>query len=140
MELTGTEARAFWKALIDNASALIVDAKTLLEVHSNGRASSLTVLAQEELGKALWLYEAFESAWNSGDDSPRRVEALTKHGFDHVKKYVEAVRFGEGLAFFWGDVEAMNRLRPEDEADSAVTAPRSKLAERAARAANLALS
>ena len=49
-------ARRLWKALMDNASGLIADAHALLERGSYGRARSLTVLAQEELGKALWIY------------------------------------------------------------------------------------
>ena len=57
MEMSPTMARAFWKALMDNATGLIADADTLLERESFGRARSLTVLAQEELGKALWIYE-----------------------------------------------------------------------------------
>ncbi|MEV6909318.1 AbiV family abortive infection protein [Amycolatopsis sp. NPDC051071] len=39
------------KALMDNASALVADAHTLLAAGSYGRARSLRVLAQEELGK-----------------------------------------------------------------------------------------
>ncbi|MEU0217091.1 AbiV family abortive infection protein [Streptomyces sp. NPDC006265] len=38
---------------MDNASELIPDAHALLERGSFGRARSLTVLAQEELGKAF---------------------------------------------------------------------------------------
>ncbi|EDY60959.1 conserved hypothetical protein [Streptomyces sviceus ATCC 29083] len=38
---------------MDNASSLITDARTLLSAGSFGRARSLTVLAQKELGKAL---------------------------------------------------------------------------------------
>ena len=59
MILHPEKARAFWKALMDNATSLITDARLLLEHGSFGRARSLTVLAQEELGKALWLYEVF---------------------------------------------------------------------------------
>src|SRR5699024_8552920 len=57
MILHPTTARTFWKALMDNATSLITDAHLLLEHGSFGRARSLAVLAQEELGKALWLYE-----------------------------------------------------------------------------------
>ena len=53
-KMSAVEARKFWKALVDNASALISDAHLLLAAESYGRARSLTVLAQEELGKALW--------------------------------------------------------------------------------------
>ncbi|MFD2621913.1 AbiV family abortive infection protein [Streptomyces chumphonensis] len=65
------EARAFWKALVDKATSLIADAHVLLAAESYGRARSLTVLAQEELGKALWIYAAFESAWNEGSATRR---------------------------------------------------------------------
>lgn len=59
----------------------------MLNVHSFGRARSLTVLAQEELGKALWVYDAFEGAWSAGDDSPRLVDPLASHGRSHTRKY-----------------------------------------------------
>ena len=60
------DACTFWKALIDNASASIADARILVAAGSFGRARSLTVLAWEELGKALWIYEVFATAWNAG--------------------------------------------------------------------------
>ncbi|GAA1554265.1 hypothetical protein GCM10009731_05810 [Streptomyces globosus] len=59
-EMSPGQAREFWKALVDNASSLITDARTLLNARSYGRAYSLTVLAQEELGKALWIYDVFQ--------------------------------------------------------------------------------
>ncbi len=58
--MTPRDGRTFWKALMDNASALIADAHVLFNADSFGRARSLTVLAQEELGKALWIYDIFE--------------------------------------------------------------------------------
>lgn len=48
------ETRAFRKALMNNAMGVIADAHLLLEHGSFGRARSLTVLTQEQLGKALW--------------------------------------------------------------------------------------
>ncbi|MFF3864090.1 AbiV family abortive infection protein [Streptomyces sp. NPDC002209] len=45
---------------------MIADAQTLLAAGSYGRARSLTVLAQEELGKALWVYDVFQGSWNQG--------------------------------------------------------------------------
>lgn len=102
-ELKPVRARDMWKALMDNATALIRDAHTLLEAGSFGRARSLTVLAQEELGKALWLYDEFRFAWNTGDETPRDVPQLEKHGRSHVAKYMSAVEFGAELAEFWGD-------------------------------------
>lgn len=44
--MTPADARVFWKALMDNASALVVDADVLLNAGSVGRARSLTVLAR----------------------------------------------------------------------------------------------
>ncbi|MCY0954242.1 AbiV family abortive infection protein [Streptomyces sp. H27-S2] len=106
VEMSPEQAREFWKALVDNASALIADAHTLLAAGSYGRARSLTVLAQEELGKALWIYDVFQFAWSQGDEAPRRVDALATHGRSHTKKYLQAVVFGDELAEFWGDYSA----------------------------------
>lgn len=103
MILHPTKARTFWKALMNNATSLITDARLLLEHGSFGRARSLTVLAQEELGKALWLYEAFSQAWNDGDETPLTVERLAKDGRKHATKYMHAFVFGQELAEFWGD-------------------------------------
>jgi len=96
-------ARTFWKALMDNASALISDAHALLELGSFGRARSLTVLAQEELGKALWIYESFEQSWSTGSEKAREVPRLSADGRRHTVKYMEAFVFGQELAAFWGD-------------------------------------
>ncbi|MFI7493666.1 AbiV family abortive infection protein [Kocuria sp. M4R2S49] len=103
-EMSAVEARTFWKALVDNASALISDAHVLLAAESYGRARSLTVLAQEELGKALWIYETSKQAWSEGDDTPRVVNALKQYGRDHTKKYLEAVVFGTAAPM--GDVRS----------------------------------
>lgn len=106
MEMHPNTARRFWKALMDNASGLIADAHALLERGSYGRARSLTVLAQEELGKALWIYETFEQAWSTGASEAREVTRLTSDGRRHAVKYMEAFVFGQDLAAFWGDYEA----------------------------------
>ncbi|WP_433498876.1 AbiV family abortive infection protein [Sphaerimonospora sp. CA-214678] len=116
VEMRPDEAREFWKALMDNASSLIVDARCLLFAGSYGRARSLTVLAQEELGKALWVYEAFQDAWNQGDQTPRTVDALAQYGLSHTRKYLQAVVFGDELAEFWGDYNAMRDLGTDQEA------------------------
>lgn len=105
-------ARTFWKALMDNASGLIADAHTLLESGSSGRARSLTVLAQEELGKALWIYETFEQAWNAGADDAQEVPRMKTDGRRHAVKYMQAFVFGQELAAFWGDYGAHEY--PED--------------------------
>lgn len=112
MILHPKKARAFWKALMDNATSLITDAQLLLEHSSFGRARSLTVLAQEELGKALWLYEAFSDAWSDGNDTPLTVDRLSTDGLKHAAKYREAFVFGQELSAFWGDYENCNEDAP----------------------------
>ena len=130
-----SDAREFWKALMDNASALIADAHVLLGVDSFGRARSLSVLAQEELGKALWVYDEFETAWSTGDEATREVSRLAVHGRSHVQKYLEAFVFGDELAFFWGDSSRLRR--PEGESREENHSRRQREAENAARQANL---
>lgn len=76
VEMSPEQARDFWKALMDNATSLIADAHTLLSVKSYGRARSLSVLAQEELGKALWIYDTFEVDWSFGGETLRVVDDL----------------------------------------------------------------
>ncbi|MFD8535091.1 AbiV family abortive infection protein [Streptomyces rubrogriseus] len=132
------QAHEFWKALMDNASSLITDAHTLLSVESYGRARSLTVLAQEELGKALWVYVAFQTAWSQGDTSPRVVDALTRHGRSHTKKYLEAVVFGDELAEFWGDYSTLPDMESTYEEWVRAIKKRHAEAETAASEANLA--
>lgn len=141
--MTGPEAREFWKALMDNASCLLADARLLLEADSFARARSLTILAQEELGKALWIYDEFEAVWSCGHKNVRTVERLREHGRRHVQKYLEACTFGDELAAFWGDfspyesrpgetpAEAIARLCTEGDSRQAE-------AERSARGANIA--
>ncbi|MFB7825302.1 AbiV family abortive infection protein [Streptomyces hydrogenans] len=137
-EMSPGQAREFWKALVDNASSLITDARTLLNVGSCGRAYSLTVLAQEELGKALWIYDVFQDDWSSGADQPRTVDALAQHGRSHTKKYLEAVVFGDGLAEFWGDYSAIRTMGSSYEEWEKAHKARQQEAEAAARTANLA--
>lgn len=91
----------------------MADALALLERGSFGRARTLTVLAQEELGKALWIYETFERAWSASTDEAREVPRLTSDGRHHSVKYVDAFVFGQELASFWGDYESFEL--PEDE-------------------------
>lgn len=114
MILQPATARSFWKALMDNATSLITDAHLLLEHGSFGRARSLTVLAQEELGKALWLYETFSQAWSDGDDTSRTVDRLSADGRKHAVKYMEAFVFGQELSAFWGDYETLYEDAPMD--------------------------
>ncbi|MEU3226813.1 AbiV family abortive infection protein [Streptomyces sp. NPDC006976] len=137
-EMRPGQARELWKALVDNASSLIIDAHTLLNAGSHGRAYSLTVLAQEELGKALWIYNVFQTDWSSGADQPRTVDALAQHGRSHAKKYLEAVVFGDDLAEFWGDDSAVRATGSTYEEWEQAHKARQQEAEAAARTANLA--
>lgn len=132
--MTPAEAREYWKALMDNGAALLADAHLLLEAESHGRARSLTVLAQEELGKALWVYDVFRTAWNLGDTTPRTVDRLAQHGRDHIQKYLEASTFGNELAWFWGDYSSLRA--PEGETPADARARREREAKDGAKVAN----
>lgn len=88
--MTPTAARAFWLALVDNASRILVEADALFP---SPRAQSLVVLAQEEVGKAVWVHEAFWSAWSSGDETPLEVPELRKQGRRHIAKLMKASEF-----------------------------------------------
>lgn len=123
---------------MDNSTNLIADAHLLLQHESFGRARSLTVLAQEELGKALWLYETFQFAWSDGDDEPLVAERLTADGRRHAVKYMEAFVFGRELEFFWGgfDLEADPPLGDTPDDWDAWFAAREKEAAAAGKAAN----
>ncbi|MER7335985.1 MULTISPECIES: AbiV family abortive infection protein [unclassified Micromonospora] len=134
---TSQDARTFWKALMDNASSLIADADLLLSAGSFGRARALTVLAQEELGKAVWVYDTFSSAWSTGDSEPRKVDRLARHGRDHVQKFLEAFVYGDELPAFWGDYEAMDTRRQGESWEDAWQR-RQREAEAAAKEANTA--
>jgi AbiV family abortive infection protein len=134
--MTPTDGRLFWKALMDNATALIADARVLLGVGSVGRSRSLTVLAQEELGKALWIYETFSEAWNAGDKVPRAIDQLAADGRSHTRKYLEAFLYGDELAGFWGDYSALDQRRDGESWEDMFARRRSE-AEAAARLANV---
>ena len=88
--MTPADARAFWLALLDNAARLVVEADTLFP---SPRAQSLVVLAQEEVGKAVWVSKAFWSAWNAGDETPSEIPELRKQGLHHVAKLMQATDF-----------------------------------------------
>jgi AbiV family abortive infection protein len=137
MMLTPVLARELWKALVDNATGLTEDAAVLLEAGSSARARSFLVLAQEELGKALWIYETFETAWNKGTSEPLLVERLRTHGRSHSRKYLESFLFGHELEMFWGDYSKL--ILPSDsETIDEIVARRRIDAERAAKDANIA--
>lgn len=140
--MTGSEARTYWKALVDNATRLVADAHLLLGAGSAGRATALTVLAQEELGKALWIYEEFSTPWSEGDDTARAVDRLKVDGRRHVQKYLEAMVFGAELATFWGDYSAFAPLENESWDEQSERLRQQSLrqereAEQAARDANM---
>jgi AbiV family abortive infection protein len=137
MELAARNARELWKALVDNAASLVRDAELLLGARSFGRASSLTVLAQEELGKALWIYDTFEDSWNNGDDDVRVVNGFKQHGRDHTKKYLEAMVFGRELAFFWGDHSVEYEYGENQDSWERIWREQRRKAELAAKEANL---
>jgi AbiV family abortive infection protein len=134
--MTPPNARLFWQALMDNASALIADADVLIGTGSVGRSRSLGVVAQEELGKALWIYETFSDSWNTGDRAPRNVDQLAADSRSHTKKYLEACLFGAGLAGFWGDYSGYDHHQEgEFWEDSSIR--RRFEAEAAAKSANV---
>lgn len=122
---------------MDNASGLIADAHALLQMESFGRARSLTVLAQEELGKALWVYETFAQSWNAGAGKPLEIPKPSSDGRRHAIKYMEAFIFGQELAEFWGDYKDFEL--PEDESEAgwkAFFAEKRSTAEAAGKRAN----
>jgi AbiV family abortive infection protein len=89
--LTPTAARALWLALVENAARIVVDADAL---YPSPRAQSLIVLAQEEVGKAAWVYKAFWNAWNEGDERQLEVPELRKGAVNHLAKLIEAADRG----------------------------------------------
>ncbi|MEV0462958.1 AbiV family abortive infection protein [Nocardia tengchongensis] len=137
MELHPSTARTYWKALMDNASNLIADADALMARGSYGRARSLAVLAQEELGKALWIYETFEHSWSTGAQDEFEVTKLRTDGRRHAVKYMEAFVFGHELAAFWGDCGSYEH--PDDDSQEgwdAFIAKKKSNAEAAGNRAN----
>jgi len=86
-KLAPATARVFWLALLENAARLIVDAEALFP---SPRAQALVVLAQEEVGKAVWVYKAFWDAWNDSEETQYEVPKLPK---DHVVKHIQANDF-----------------------------------------------
>jgi AbiV family abortive infection protein len=100
--LTPTAARAFWLALLDNAARITIEADALFP---SPRAQSLVVLAQEEVGKAVWVYRSFWNAWNDGDETPREVPELRKQRFDHLAKLIGATDFSTALVEVPGSPE-----------------------------------
>lgn len=101
--MTPTAARAFWLALVDNAVRILVEADALFP---SPRAQSLVVLAQEEVvGKAVWVFETFWSAWSDGDETPLEVTELRKQGRLHIAKLMKATDFHTALIEVPGNLE-----------------------------------
>jgi AbiV family abortive infection protein len=98
--MTPAAARAFWRALVDNAAGLIVDAHTLYPT-SPARAQALVVLAQEELGKSEWIFDACWERWKSGSDEPVNVPRLRDHGRSHIEKFATADEASDVIRFYW---------------------------------------
>jgi len=92
--MTPMTARALWLALLDNAARIVVEADALFP---SPRAQSLVVLAQEEVGKAVWVYKTFSGAWNDRDETPDEVLQLRKQGRSHIAKLMEAADFWTAL-------------------------------------------
>jgi AbiV family abortive infection protein len=130
MRMTPSTARAFWKALMDNATGLVADADALLERESFGRARSLTVLAQEELSKALWIYETFEGSWSTGAEAPMEVAKLKTHGRHLASKYMEAFVFGQELAAFWATTTPSSLQRRTHRRTGKPSLPRGRASPR----------
>lgn len=132
MVLDPAEARNYWRALLDNATQLIADATLLYNADSHGRARALTVLAEEELGKATSVYDLFSYSWSAQETEPLELEQRSSR--DHLAKYIAAFEFGRELDMFWGggypdipEDDDWERWHEEQKAEAAT----------AARAANL---
>jgi AbiV family abortive infection protein len=98
--MTPAAAREFWRALVDNAAGLIVDANTLYPT-SPARAQALIVLAQEELGKSEWISEACWELWQSGSEEPVHIPRLKDHGRSHIEKFATADEASNDIRFLW---------------------------------------
>jgi AbiV family abortive infection protein len=115
MTMTPAVARAFWLALVDNAARIIVEAD---ELFPSPRAQSLVVLAQEEVGKAVWVFETFWDAWSDGDETPLEVTELRRQGRLHLAKLMKATDFHTAMIEVPGndqpvEVELVKEHAPE---------------------------
>ena len=113
--MTPTAARAFWLALVDNAARIIVEADALFP---SPRAQSLVVLAQEEVGKAVWVFETFWSAWSGEDGTSLEVDEQRKQGRHHIAKLMKATDFHTAMIEVPDndqpvDVELVKEFAPE---------------------------
>lgn len=111
--LTPEAARELWRALVDNAAGLIVDAHTLYPT-SPARAQALVVLAQEELGKSEWIFDACWEQWKSGTNEPVNVPRLRDHGRSHIEKFATADEASDIIRYLW-------TVSPDEEPGEMVT-------------------
>ena len=124
--MTPTSARAFWLALVDNAARILVEADAL---YPSPRAQSLVVLAKEEVGKAVWVYETFRSAWSDGDQTPLEVTELRKQGRVHVAKLIKATDFHTALIEVPGNPEPVEVELVKEHAPELLVAYSTELAQ-----------
>jgi AbiV family abortive infection protein len=107
-------ARAYFWALLDNATSLVEDAALLAE-RSPARAQALLILAYEELGKADWVHEAFWKSWQSGRSAALVVEPLSTGARHHGAKYLSG-RDAVGVLYdlpIWVTFDELEPLPPE---------------------------
>lgn len=122
--ITAEEARGWWRALMENACALIEDADVLAENESYGRARSLVVLGMEELSKALRLYLMARSEWSKPlglygrspePAGPVQVpDLLGTTRRPHAEKLKIAEQFASGLDGFWDPSRRDEYYFPDD--------------------------
>ena len=111
-QLPAEFTRSWWRALVENHVALLEDAALLLGHDRPARASSLHVLAMEELAKAVRLYDAAQQAWTSGAAVLDLEADFEKRATHHLSKLMRALEYDAGLEMFWGDYSAIEP--PED--------------------------
>jgi AbiV family abortive infection protein len=114
--LTPAAARVFWIAVLENAARLIVDADALF---LSPRAQALVVLAQEEVGKAAWVYKVFRDAWNASEETQHEVPKLRNLGANHLAKHIQANDFSTAIVDVPGfsdpvDIEVAREHAPEE--------------------------
>lgn len=123
--MTPTAARAFWLALLDNAARILAEADGLFP---SPRSQSLVVLAQEEVGKAVWVYETFWSAWCNGEETAIEMPELQKQGRLHIAKLMKATDFATALVDVPGIPEPVEYELVKEHAPEVLTAYATELA------------
>lgn len=102
-ELSSAESRLWWCALMENVVSLIEDANCLLAAGSYGRGRSLLILASEELGKAVWLYEEAKDPWSGHCDGVALPPSFDQRSRLHLKKLDAAEEYRTRLEGFVTD-------------------------------------